>query len=65
MHSKKKKNAASKTMKVEQTKTTVAKLLYLFPFTLFIYRNIHCTYNINLYCKHIKIGKCCTHLQNL
>ena len=62
---KKKKKRASKTVKVEQTKTTVAKLLQLFSFTLFIYRNIRCTYNVNLYCKHIKIGKYCTHLQNL
>ena len=66
MHShKKKKKLASKTVKVEQTKTIVTKLLSLFPFILFIYKNIHCTYNVNLYCKHIKIGKCCTHLQNL
>ena len=26
---------------------------------------IHCTYNVNLYYRHIKIGKFCTHLQNL
>ena len=67
MHSpkKKKKKAANKIVKVEQTKTTIVKLLHFFPFTLFIYRNIHCNYNVNLYCKHIKIGKCCTHLQNL
>ena len=32
---------------------------------MYIYRNIDCTYNVNLYCKHIKIDKCCTHLQNL
>ena len=67
MHSpkKKKKKAANKIVKVEQTKTTIVKLLHFFPFTLFIYRNIHCNYNVNLYCKHIKIGKCCTHLQIL
>ena len=26
---------------------------------------IHCTYNVNLYYRHKKIGKYCTHLQNL
>ena len=26
---------------------------------------IHCTYNVNLYCGHIKIRKFSTHLQNL
>ena len=26
---------------------------------------IHCICNENLYCRHIKIGKCCPHLQNL
>ena len=73
MHSQKKKEKkkANKTVKVKQTKTIVTNLLQFFPFTLFIYiyiyinRIIHCTYNVNLYCKYIKIGKCCTHLQNL
>ena len=62
---KKKKKLANETVKIEQTQTTVTKLLYLFPFTFFIYKNIHCTYNIYLYYKYIKIGKCYTHLQNL
>ena len=53
---------------VKQWKLNKPKLLWQsycnFSHSLFfIYRNIHCTYNVNLYCKHIKIGKCCTHLQ--
>ena len=26
---------------------------------------MHCISNVNFYCRHIKIGKCCPHLQNL
>ena len=43
----------------------VAKRVLTIYIYIYIYRKTHCTYNVNLYCKHIKIGKCFRHLQSL
>ena len=56
---KKKKKATSKTLKIVQIKSTVTFLIHSF-LNIEIYIVL-----INLHCKHIKIGKCCTNLQNL